>query len=240
MDDRRFDQLAKAFAGEVGSRREALGLAISGAAAAVFGFLDAEEAADAQRRNNNDRNRRRRNRRRGDRRVRICHCGDNNPDQVNCNSIRVPEKKADRHLRKHQYDYKGKCNKSSNACTDVNAACQTNQGAACCAGTCCFDVRNPGPTGGVCPPQNANCCGANQSGGYCTSTFPRCCGEDACCRTDEVCCATISRPAGYCCPAGSTCDLENPSGCRAAQTAATQAESESIVGTFEPRGRAGN
>ena len=93
MDDRRFDQLAKTIAGEVGSRREALGLAISGAAAAVFGFLDAEEAADAQRRNNNDRNRRRRNRGRGDRRVRICHCGDNNPDQVNCNSIRVPEKR---------------------------------------------------------------------------------------------------------------------------------------------------
>ncbi len=65
MDDRRFDQLAKAFAGEVGSRREALGLAISGAAAAVFGFIGIEEAADAQRRNNNDRNRRRRNRGRG-------------------------------------------------------------------------------------------------------------------------------------------------------------------------------
>ena len=233
MDDRRFDQLAKAIAGEAGSRRKALGLAAGGALAAVLGFLGVAETTEARHtRRHGDRD----SRSRREKTRTICHCRDDTGN--NCQTKRLPAKKAKRHLRQHPDDFKGKCDRASNACTDVNVPCLTTQGAQCCAGTCCFDIRNNVPSGGVCPPRDANCCGANQSGGYCTSSFPECCGEEACCRSGEVCCATIARPAGYCCPAGNTCDLESPSGCRAAQ-AATQIASES-VGTFEPRGRVGN
>lgn len=234
MDDRRFDQLTKVLSGATGSRRETFGLAIGGATAAVLGFLGVEEAAVARhRRRHGDRDR-------GERRVRICHCGDNNPQQVNCNSVRFPKKKAERHLRKHQYDYEGKCNNTPAACTDINNPCATNQGGACCAGVCCFDNRSAAPNDGVCPPRDANCCGLNQTGGYCTTTYPLCCGEDACCKDGEVCCANQIRPNGYCCPAGQVCDFNRPSGCAVAQTAGASAASESVAGIVRPRGRAGN
>jgi hypothetical protein len=241
MDDRRFDQMTKAFSGATGSRRETLGLAMGSAAAAVLGFLGVEEAAVAQRRNNDDRNRRRRNRDRDrdrDKVKKLCHC----PDATgqNCKTKKLNAKKIDRHLNKHPNDYKGKCAKPATACTDINNPCRTNQGGACCAGVCCFDIRTAVPNDGVCPPRDANCCGLNFTGGYCTTTYPLCCGEDACCKTGEVCCANQIRPSGYCCPAGQVCDFNRPSGCAAAQTATTQAASESVVGTFAPRGRAGN
>ena len=239
MDDRRFDQLTKALAGAAGSRRKTLGLAVGGAAAAVLGFLGIEEVAVAQRRDNDNRNRRRRNRNRDKDKVKkVCHCPDATGE--NCKTKKLSAKKIDRHLNKHPNDYKGKCNKASKACTDVNLPCPTNQGGACCAGVCCFDIRSAAPNDGVCPSRDANCCGLNLTGGYCTTTYPQCCGEDACCRAGEVCCANQIRPSGYCCPAGQICDFNKPSGCAVAQAATTQAASESVVGTFEPRGRAGN
>ena len=233
MDDRRFDQLTKALSGATGSRRETFGLAVGGATAAVLGFLGAEEAAVARHRKrhgNRDRDR--------DKVKKVCHCPDASGE--NCKTKKLKEKKVDRHLKKHPNDYKGKCNKPSKACADINKPCLTNQGGACCAGICCFDIRSTTPNDGVCPPRDARCCGLNQTGGYCTTTFPQCCGEDACCKDGEVCCANQIRPSGYCCRAGQVCDFNSPSGCAAAQTAGADAASESVPGIVRPRGRAGN
>ena len=234
MDDRRFDQLTKALSGSTGSRRETLGLAVGGAAAAVLGFLGVEEAAIAQRRDNNDKRRRRRRNRDNDqdRPQQFCHCPDATGN--NCRTKKLKAKKVDRHLKKHPNDYRGKCGRPAAACTDTNVPCDTRT-SLCCAGVCCPDRTSPNGIG-ICPPRDATCCG-EQTGGYCTSSFPNCCGSEGCCKSGERCCADINAPRGYCCPAGTTCDI-GKGNCVAAQTAA-QVASESVAGIFRPRRRTG-
>jgi len=231
MDDRRFDQLAKAIAGEAGSRREALGLAAGSAAAALLGFLGMEEAALARR---GDRNKNRNRNRTREKTKKVCHCPDATGD--NCKTKKLTKKKVKRHLKRHANDYKGKCNK--NRCNDFDKECNVNRPGECCAQNCCFDTSSS--TQGICPTSNGNCCGLTTTGGYCTEFFPQCCGEEACCRSGETCCTNARLPTGYCCPAGQICDFNTPNGCAVAQAAAAQVTSESTVGTFEPRRRAGN
>jgi hypothetical protein len=244
MDDRRFDQLTKALSDATGSRRETLGLAVGSAAAAVLGFLGVEEAAVAQRgdnNNNNNKNRRRRNRNRNkdrEKNQKVCHCPDATGN--NCKTQTLSEKKVKKHLREHPNDYAGKCTKTG--CQDLDTECNVNRPGECCAQNCCFDATSS--TSGICPTQGGNCCGLTTTGGYCTTSFPQCCGEEACCRTGEVCCSNVRQITGYCCPPGYRCDFNQFNGCLAPQAAVVAASletsEESVIGSFEPRRRAGN
>jgi hypothetical protein len=103
VDDRRFDQLAIAIAGEPGSRREAIGLAAGGAIAALLGFLGLDEAALARRGNKNgggnNNNHRHRHK---DKNKKICHCNDSSGN--NCKTKTLSAKKAKKHLKKHAND----------------------------------------------------------------------------------------------------------------------------------------
>lgn len=59
----------------------------------------------------------------------ICHCGDTNPDQVNCVTKRLKKDKARQHLRRYRYDYTGRCAKNpplvqcSGACVPDRDVC---------------------------------------------------------------------------------------------------------------------
>jgi hypothetical protein len=234
MDDRRFDHLAKVIAGEAGSRREALGLAVGSAAAALLGFFGVTETSEARRRNRDgdrDRNRRRRND--GDKKVKVCHCSGTNND--NCKTKKVSKKTRKRHLRRHPNDHKGKCKRDR--CNDVDTACNVNRPGECCAKNCCADASSG--TGGICPTIDGNCCGQHHTGGYCTSSFPQCCAQQACCRSNETCCANVFEPLGYCCPAGMLCDANSSSGCSPA-LGVTSAAAEGQVAAGAPRRRAGS
>ena len=215
MDGRRFDQLAKAIAGEPGSRRGAIGLATGGVIAALLGFFGmGEEPATARhtrRHGDRDRDRNGRRNRRDTRKV--CHCGDT---ADNCKTIRVSKKKMKRHLRRHSADYKGKCDKDK-GCNDVGNACSIQNPDGCCADKCCSVNRSA--TEGICPSENATCCTQRQAGGYCSSRFPQCCGEATCCTADQVCCPTSG--GGRCCGAGQTCGLNS---CQNAQGASVEAQ----------------
>jgi len=239
MDDRRFDQLARAIAGEAGSRREALGFAASGAAAAVFGFFGLGESTEARRRNrdgNGNKSRRRDKDGDGEKKVKLCHCTD--ATRNNCRTRKVSENELKRHLKQHPQDKKGKCKK--NRCKNVDTECNVNRPGECCAQTCCIDSTSS--QGGICPTVNGNCCGQHFTGGYCTPTFPQCCAEHACCRVNETCCANAFDPLGYCCPAGQACDANQPNGCAPATPPAgmTSASAEGTVRAGAPRMRAGN
>ncbi len=234
MDGRRFDQLARALSASAGSRREAVMAATGGVAATFLGVLGIEQASAApndkkkqDRRNRNNRNSRKK-------RVKICHCPDNTGQ--NCKTKQVSAKSARRHLKKHDNDNKGKC---KNRCRKTDIECNVNRPGECCFGQCCFDVTSS--IGGICPTDGANCCGLTNTGGYCTTTAPVCCGENACCRTGEVCCSSFRLTTGYCCPAGNTCDFNQPNGCLPPAAAATsETRSGAIQGSVAPRRRSGN
>src|SRR5215210_3178680 len=100
MDDRRFDQLAIAIAGEPGSRREALGLAAGGALAALLGFLRLDETALGRRgkKNGGKNNNNHKHRNNKDKNKKICHCKDSTGN--NCKTKTLPAKKAKKHLKK--------------------------------------------------------------------------------------------------------------------------------------------
>ena len=235
MDDRRFDQLAKAIAGETGSRREAIGLVAGSAAAAMLGLLGVKETTSARRRNRDKDDRRNRNRRRNrdrDKEVRICHCPDSNPQ--NCSNKRFKAKKAKRHLKQHPNDYRGKC---GNKCLDVDVACNVNRPAQCCNQNCCLDTTSS--TGGICASAGGRCCGQHATGGYCSEFFPQCCGQNACCGINDTCCGTPQDPNGYCCPPGQECCV-SPSGCCPVSTGNSAVASEHGVRGGAPRVRAGN
>ena len=236
MDDRRFDQLAKAIAGETGSRREALGLAVVSAAAAVLGFLGIENAAVARRGNKNknkNKSGNNRNRRKDkEKRSKVCHCPDATGN--NCKTKTLTEKKVKKHLRQHPNDFKGKCD---NDCFDRDAACNVNRPAECCHQNCCLDTTSG--TGGICASAGGRCCGQHATGGYCSEFFPQCCGQNACCGPNDTCCGTPQDPNGYCCPPGQVCCV-SPSGCCPAATAAPFAAAENGVRSGASRIRAGS
>jgi hypothetical protein len=217
MDDRRFDQLAKAISAAAGSRRASLKIAFGSAAAALLGFVGFEESADAKKKNKNNKKKK------------ICFCPDNTG--ANCEDQKLPKKKAKKKLKKNPDSYEGKCDD----CQEIDTECNVNRPGECCANNCCYDTTSS--IGGVCPTNDANCCGLTTTGGYCTSSFPQCCGENACCRSGEVCCSNVRVPTGYCCPGGYECDFNEFNGCRVRQDAEVETIVERVVGTSQPRGR---
>lgn len=198
MDERRFDLLARALT-EASSRRDALRVAVVGAAAGIFGFTLAEDESEARNNNNNNnnnRNRRRRNRRRR----KFCDCPDNN--EKNCKTRRVTANKARRLRRKHPNSYNGRCN---DRCLSNDSECNTNRPGECCSVICCRDTTSS--TGGICATDGGNCCNRPNLGGYCPPSAPFCCGTASCCVDSSRCCASALNPTGTCCPDGFVCDL---------------------------------
>lgn len=235
MDDRRFDQLAKAISEAAGSRRESLQIALGSAAAALLGYIGLEEAAEAQRRRNNNRNKNKnnknKNKNKNKKKKRICFCPDSTG--ANCEDQKLSKKQANKKLKRNPDSYEGKCD----SCQAIDTECNVNRPGQCCANNCCFDTTSS--LGGTCPTYDGNCCGLTTSGGYCTTSFPQCCGENSCCRSGEVCCANVRVPTGYCCPPGSSCDFNEYNGCAFSQDAVVETIVEPVVGTSHPRGRAG-
>jgi hypothetical protein len=80
----------------------------------------------------------------------ICHCGDDNPQQLNCVTKRLKKKKAKRHLRRHQYDYKGKCR------TNVGCSPANNTQGSCPAGQIC-STKSICVTAGCLDPNTLQC-----------------------------------------------------------------------------------
>ncbi len=236
MDDRRFDQLAKAISEAAGSRRDSLQIALGSAAAALLGFIGLEDSAEAQNRRNDNRNKNKdknnKNRRRNKKKTRICFCPDSTG--ANCEDQKLSQKQAKRKLKRNKDSYKGRCD----SCQNIDTECNVNRPGECCANNCCYDTTSS--LGGICPSNNANCCGVTTTGGYCTTSFPQCCGENACCRSGEVCCANVRLPTGYCCPPGSVCDFNQYNGCAFPQEAEVASLAEPVIGTSQPRGRVGN
>jgi hypothetical protein len=114
----------------------------------------------------------------------ICHCGDNNPQQIGCVTKRLSKKKAKRHLRQHAFDYKGKCAKTPNPPVECGGKCKPSK-EICCP---------PGSTlAGQCKPNSAACSLPVECGGLCTST--------------EVCCPPGSKQAGQCKANSNACSL---------------------------------
>ncbi len=148
----------------------------------------------------------------------------------NCKTLKLTKKKANKHLNRHPLDRKGSCDK----CLGTDGACNVNRPGQCCSNNCCFD--DSSVTDGTCPTEGGNCCGLTTTGGYCTSDFPVCCGEEACCQDDWVCCSNFRLPNGYCCPPGNVCDFNEPNGCLPDGGAARSTP----IGTSQPRGRARN
>lgn len=236
MDDRRFDQLARAISGAAESRRDTLKVVAGGAAAAVLGLFgiaksDSETEAARDDKKNKNKNRRRRHRN-NKKNTKICHCSDNSFN--NCKTIKVSKSKANKHLKKHPQDRKGSCDK----CLDFDNACNVNRPGQCCSNNCCFDSTSD--SDGICPTDGGNCCGLTTTGGYCTTQFPQCCGEQACCQDNWVCCSNFRLPNGYCCPPGNTCDFNQPNGCIPNGNVADEANRSASVGSSEPRRRMNN
>ena len=201
MDERRFDLLARALT-EASSRRDALRVAVVGAAAGILGITLAEEESEAQNRNRNRNNRNRNRRRRNRRKRRICYCPDNN--EKNCETRRVSANKARRLRRRHPNSYNGSCN---DRCLSNDSECNTNRPGECCSTICCRDTTSN--TGGICATDGGNCCNRPNLGGYCPSNAPFCCGTAACCVDSSKCCASALNPTGTCCPDGFECDAFN-------------------------------
>ena len=106
----------------------------------------------------------------------ICHCGDNNPQQINCVTRRLKRKRAKRHLRRHQYDYKGKCrNNPTVGCSPAN-----NPQGSCPGGQIC-NTKSICVTAGCLDPANPQC------------------------PVGEVCCPSTTRKAGQCVPNANAC-----------------------------------
>jgi len=227
MDDKRFDELTKTLSARLGSRRYALRAAAVGLATSV-GAFEALDFASAKKKKNDKHNNKNNNKKK-EKKEKICHC-DNNGN--NCKTKKVSHKQAKKHLRNHPNDTKGKCD----SCDDTDVECNYNRPSECCSNICCVD--NSSSTSGVCSVSGGICCGQRNSGGYCPSSFPQCCGQNACCQTSDVCCGTPQQPIGYCCPAGQEC-CNSQSGCCVADAAAVNTTEASGAGRqFEPRGRA--
>src|SRR5215207_5979671 len=159
MDGTTFDNLIKGLSRTRLSRLRVLQGLAAGAVAALTGERLAPEETEAHRRKRT-----------------ICHCGDNNPQQIGCVTKRLSKKKARRHLRQHPYDYKGKC------------------------------VKTPKPPpppecGGACKPGEICCSPGSKKAGTCKPNLNACNEEDclalaAACTADVQCCSGICNAGG--------------------------------------------
>jgi hypothetical protein len=167
MDGTRFDNLIK----WLGSTRLTRLRALQGLAAATVvtltGVSRAPERTAAARR-----------------RRTICHCGDNNPEQIGCVTKRLSRRRARRHLRRHENDYKGKCNKTPKPPAECGGKCKAGKEICCPPGS---------SLAGQCRPNIDACALPVECGGLCTST--------------EVCCPPGSKQAGTCKPNSNACSL---------------------------------
>jgi len=109
---------------------------------------------------------RRHRRHRRERERKICHCGDNNPQRVNCRTLKLSKEKAKRHLRRHEFDTKGKCPTTTTTPVVVTPApapapptgpgCLSQPEATRCPGEVCCGAGTK--KAGTCRP-NAKACG---------------------------------------------------------------------------------
>ena len=201
MDGKTFDELIKGLRTRRVTRLRALqGMAAATMVGLTGGRLATEGTAAA------DRNRR-------DRLRNVCHCGDNNPQQVNCVTKRLEKEKVQRHLDRHRDDYKGRCRRNpSVGCGPANMT----QGS-CPPGQLCNNQANcvPGCTGqngtpgscpggqvcnnGQCQGQPLGCNPANNTQGSCAA------GQ--LCNTNANCVPGCTGQTGTLgsCPGGQAC-----------------------------------
>ena len=161
MDGTRFDTVIKRLGRTRLTRLRALQGMTAAALAALAGASLATAETDAAKRKRT-----------------ICHCGDNNPQQVNCVTKRLRRKRAKRHLRRHQYDYKGKCR--TNPPPGVGCSPANNTQGSCPAGQIC-NTKSICVTAGCLDPANPQC------------------------PAGQVCCAAGTGKAGQCKPNANAC-----------------------------------
>jgi hypothetical protein len=144
VDGKRFDALIKGLGRARLTRLRAVQSLAAATAVSLTGITlvaDGTEAADRDRR---------------ERERTICHCGDNNPQRIGCKTKRLPKDKARRHLRRHEDDYRGKCDDSpAPNPTPVGQDC-LSQGPNACPGEVCCGAGTKQV--GTCKP-NFNACG---------------------------------------------------------------------------------
>jgi hypothetical protein len=176
MDGTRFDEVVKRLANTRLTRLRALQCLAAATAVSLTGVSLATEETKAARR-----------------RRTICHCGDNNPEQINCVTKRLSRRRARRHLRNHEDDYKGKCVKKPTPVVGCSPADDTQ-------GTC--------PAGQICSKRAicvAGCTGISGTRGSCPA------GQfciDGQCQNQVVDCSPADNTQGTC-PAGQICTPES-------------------------------
>jgi hypothetical protein len=120
MDGKRFDALIRRLSTARLTRLRALQGVAAATAVGLTGSTLATEGAEAADRDRRDRTRT------------ICHCADTDPEQLNCVTKRLPVKRARRHLRRHAFDFPGKCVTTRVACS---AACVPGREVCCPPGS---------------------------------------------------------------------------------------------------------
>ena len=171
MDGSQFDTLIKRLATTPLTRSTALrGLATSIAALAGVGLTGEPGAAKKKRK--------------------VCHCTDEK--STSCKTIEVGKKAARKHVKKHDCDYRGRCEGVSGCCLGDTLSCTTNT--QCCSGFCgdgtCRPTGSCAGQGAAC---NDNCCTGACLDGLCRPTGA--CKElGADCSADGQCCSDFCEP----------------------------------------------
>jgi len=186
MDGDRFDDLIKRLGTTRLTRLTALrGLAVGGLAALTGAGLLAEEALA---KNNHEQ------------KIRICHRSSATDPGV---SKKLKKDKAQKHLKRHPFDTKGRCTATPTPTpTPVTPATTCGAGAPVQCGNTAF----------CCPSNLPQCCvNAGIAGFSCAPSNYTCCGQqgDACAPSGESCClpdpSVGGRQSSGCIPEGTVC-----------------------------------
>jgi hypothetical protein len=119
MDGTQFDRLIKRLATRPVTRSTALRGLATGAGALAGVIVVTPPSAAKKRNNNNDEPKRK-----------VCHCS--GPTGASCRTLKKEKSKVQRHLKKHDCDYNGKCQGFSGC-----RQCLNNDG--CTGGQVCVD-----------------------------------------------------------------------------------------------------